>query len=106
MAGIAGIAKPDRPVLVKCMLDIIARRGPAGRYVLEDKSGTLGVVWPDSQPEAGRFLERSRGAIDEVDHGHFAIATAEGFILKRDPVGVAPCILAMPPMDRYLLHRR
>jgi asparagine synthase (glutamine-hydrolysing) len=72
------------------MLDKISHRGPAGRYVLEDKSGTLGVVWPNSQPEAGLFLERSRIAIDEIDNGHFAMAAAEGFILKRDPLGAAP----------------
>jgi len=90
MAGIAGIAKSDKLALVNLMLNKISHRGPAGRYVLEDKSGTLGVVWPDSQPEAGQFLKRSRIAIDEVDNGHFAMAAAEGFILKRDPVGVAP----------------
>jgi asparagine synthase (glutamine-hydrolysing) len=88
------------------MLEKISHRGPAGRYLLEDKSCTLGVVWPNSQPEAGLFLECSRIATDGVDNGHFAMATAETFIFKRDPVGAAPCILAMPQMDRSLLRRR
>jgi asparagine synthase (glutamine-hydrolysing) len=90
MAGIAGIAKTDKLALVNLMLNKISHRGPAGRFVLEDKSCTLGVVWPDSQREAGQYLERSGIAIDEVDNGHFAMACAEGFILKRDPVGSAP----------------
>jgi asparagine synthase (glutamine-hydrolysing) len=47
-------------------------------------------VWPNSQPEAGLFLECSRIAIDGVDNGHFAMATVESFIFKRDPVGAAP----------------
>jgi asparagine synthase (glutamine-hydrolysing) len=90
MAGIAGIAKSDKTALVSLMLNKISHRGPAGRFVLEYKSGTLGVVWPDSQREAGQLLERSGIAIDEVDNGHFAMANADGFILKRDPVGAAP----------------
>jgi asparagine synthase (glutamine-hydrolysing) len=90
MAGIAGIARSDKLALVNLMFDKISHRGPAGRYVLEDKSGTLGVVWPHSQPEVGRFLEHSRIALDEVDNGHFAMATAYGFLLKRDPVGASP----------------
>jgi asparagine synthase (glutamine-hydrolysing) len=90
MAGIAGIAKPGKSVLVKSMLEKITHRGPAGRYVLEDKLVTLGVVWPDSQAEAGPFLEHSRISIDEVDNSHFALVAAQGFMLKRDPVGAAP----------------
>jgi len=90
MAGIAGIAKPDKSALVNFMLDKISHRGPAGRYLLMDKACTLGVVWPNSQPEAGSFLEHFRIAIDEVDNGHFAMATADGFILKRDLVGASP----------------
>jgi asparagine synthase (glutamine-hydrolysing) len=90
MAGIAGIAQKDQSALVNRMLDKIAHRGPAGRYVLMDKACTLGVVWPDSQHEAGRFLERTRIALDEADKGHFASASADGFLLKRDLVGTAP----------------
>jgi asparagine synthase (glutamine-hydrolysing) len=90
MAGIAGIANKDGSVLVNRMLDKLSHRGPAGRAVLTDKSCTLGVVWPGSQASAGRLLERSRIARDEVDNGHFARASAEGFLLKRDLVGVAP----------------
>jgi asparagine synthase (glutamine-hydrolysing) len=90
MAGIAGIARSDKLALVNLMLDKISHRGPAGRVVCADKSSTLGVVWPGSQPEAGRTLERSGIALDEVDNGHFASASADGFLLKRDPVGAAP----------------
>jgi asparagine synthase (glutamine-hydrolysing) len=90
MAGIAGIAQKDKLLLVNRMLDKIAHRGPAGRTVLTDKSCTLGVVWPDSQPEAGRLLEHSKIAFDKVDDGHFAMASADGFLLKRDLVGAAP----------------
>jgi len=90
MAGIAGIAKREKSDLVNLMLNKISHRGPAGRYLLEDKSCTLGVVWPDSQREAGQYLERSGIAIDEVDNGHFAMASSDGFLLKRDPVGASP----------------
>jgi asparagine synthase (glutamine-hydrolysing) len=89
MAGIAGIARSDKLSLVNLMLDKISHRGPAGRVVCADKSCTLGVVWPGSQPETGRVLERSRIALDQVDNGHFASATAEGFLLKRDFVGAS-----------------
>ncbi len=90
MAGIAGIANKDKTELVNRMLDKLSHRGPAGRYVLKDKSCTLGVVWPGSQPDAGKLLERSKIALDEVDRGHFARASADGFLLKRDLVGAAP----------------
>jgi asparagine synthase (glutamine-hydrolysing) len=90
LAGIAGIAKPNKSALVTIMLDKISHRGPAGRLVHEYRSCSLGVVWPGSQPEAGMFLERSRIALDEVNRGHFAMATADGFLLKRDLVGAAP----------------
>ena len=90
MAGIAGIAQKDVPDLVNRMLDKLAQRGPAGRYVLTDKSCTLGVVWPTSQPDAGRILEQTRIALDEADNGHFARASADGFLLKRDLVGAGP----------------
>jgi asparagine synthase (glutamine-hydrolysing) len=90
MAGIAGIAHKDRSELVNRMLDKIAHRGPAGRYILNDKSCTLGVVWPGSQPDTGKLLEGSKIAIDEVDNGHFSRASADGFLLKRDLVGAAP----------------
>ena len=90
MSGIAGIAQKDQSVLVNRMLDKIAHRGPAGRYVLTDRQCTLGVVWPDSQPEAGRLLESLRIAFDEVDNSHYATASADGFLLKRDLVGAAP----------------
>ncbi len=90
MSGIAGIAKSNQLELVNRMLDKIAHRGPAGRSVLADKTCTLGVVWPGSQPDTRKLLERSKIALDEVDNGHFARASADGFLLKRDLVGIAP----------------
>jgi asparagine synthase (glutamine-hydrolysing) len=90
MAGIAGIAQKDQSVLVNRMLDKIVHRGRAGRTVLTDKSCTLGVVWPSSQPDAGLSLDHLKIALDKVDNGHFASASADGFLLKRDLVGAAP----------------
>jgi len=90
MAGIAGIANKDKTELVNHMLDKLSHRGSAGRYVLTDKSCTLGVVWPASQPDAGWLLESLRIAFDKVDNGHFAMASADGFLLKRDLIGAAP----------------
>jgi asparagine synthase (glutamine-hydrolysing) len=90
MAGIAGIANKNKSVLVNLMLDKISHRGSAGRNVREFESCTMGLVWQDSQHEAGRLFEHSRTAIDEVDSGHFAMAIVDGFLLKRDPIGVAP----------------
>jgi asparagine synthase (glutamine-hydrolysing) len=90
MAGIAGIAQKNQSALVNRMLDRISHRGPAGRSILMDKSCTLGAVWPTSQPETGRLLEGLKIAFDEVDKGHFASASANGFLLKRDLVGAAP----------------
>jgi asparagine synthase (glutamine-hydrolysing) len=101
MAGIAGIAKKNKSVLVNLMLDKISHRGSAGRNVREFGSCTMGMVWHDSQHEAGRLFEHSRIAIDEVDSSHFAMAIVDGFLLKRDPVGVAPLYYGRTP-EGYL----
>jgi asparagine synthase (glutamine-hydrolysing) len=90
MSGIAGIAKPNQLELVNRMLDKIAQRGPAGRYLLSHRSCTLGVVWPDSQSESGRLLEQSKIAFDLAGNAHSAVVSADGFVLKRDLLGIAP----------------
>jgi len=71
------------------MLDKISHRGPAGRQVIETPRGTVGVVWPELQAETQTYLVQSHMAMDELDGGHFAMAS-EDFNLKRDPLGVAP----------------
>jgi len=89
MAGIAGVAKPGKSWLVNRMLDKMIHRGSAGRAVLETPQTTMGVSWPRLQSKAGIYLEKFHIAMDEVDSGHFALVS-EDFMLKRDPLGVAP----------------
>jgi len=89
MAGIAGIARRGQSWLVNVMLDRMAHRGSAGRAVVETSVGTMGVIWPQPQFEAGVYLEKTQAAMDEVGAGHYALA-AKDFSLKRDPLGVAP----------------
>ena len=92
MAGIAGIASPDKTELVTHMLDKMSHRGWAWRDVIEDKNITFGAIGGRIQQHAHDTLKKSGLVRDSAGEGHFAQAqaTAAGFELKRGPLGVTP----------------
>lgn len=92
MAAIAGIAAANCKKQVNEMLDCMAHRGQAGRLVLQPGGVTLGIDWPQAQPQAFRLLLDQHLANDQVSDGQFARAQVIGgtFVLTRDPLGVAP----------------
>ena len=92
MAAIAGIAAANRKKQVNQMLDRMAHRGQAGRLVVQPGGVTIGIDWPEGQPQAFRLLLEQNLATDQVADGQFARAQAIGgtFALMRDPLGVAP----------------
>jgi asparagine synthase (glutamine-hydrolysing) len=92
MAGIAGIARPDREPIVERMLDKIAYRGGEGMEVFVAGGATLGVVWTKSQARSIERMKEELAVADEAESGHLAQAgiTADGLSLRRDPLGVAP----------------
>lgn len=89
MSGIAGITLPGKHTEVKAMLDKIAHRGVASD-IISTTTATLGFIWSKSQPQASRQLMESKIAQDHAGEGHFALAGGDSFLLKRDPLGVAP----------------
>jgi asparagine synthase (glutamine-hydrolysing) len=92
MTAIAGIAKPAAKDRVNKMLNLMSHRGPSGRLVLTTQGVTLGVDWPDGQPDAHQTLLNKSIAADYVSDSHYAQAQAENgsFALTRDPLGVSP----------------
>jgi len=92
MAGIAGIASPDKAELVNRMLDKMSHRGWAWRDVIEDRNITFGAIGLRIQQQAHDTLKTDGLARDSAGEGHFAQAqaTAAGFELKRDSLGVTP----------------
>ncbi|MDI6784395.1 MAG: asparagine synthase-related protein [bacterium] len=92
MAGIAGIACSGKQREVNRMLDKIKHRGPAGQEVIELDHATLGIVWTETQSEAGTILKQQRLARDDHGLGHLAQVQAieDKIILLRSPLGVAP----------------
>jgi len=90
MAGIAGISAPGRQATVEEMLEKMSHRGGWGREVAEVAGTTLGVVWP-----RGVYVAECAGSgvvRDTTGQGHRAEARAvnKGFVLTRNPIGVAP----------------
>lgn len=92
MTAIAGIARPDKKQEVHQMLDIMKHRGPVGEEVLDIQEVTFGVNWTTSQTSAWDLLRQDHMAADYAGRSRFAQASPEsaGFVLKRDPVGIAP----------------
>ena len=64
MAAIAGIAAANRKKQVNQMLDRMANRGQAGRLVVQPGGVTLGIDWPEAQPQAFRLLLEQNLATD------------------------------------------
>lgn len=103
MAAIAGIAAANRKKQVNKMLDRMAHRGQAGRLVVQPGGVTLGIDWPEAQPQAFRLLLDQNLATDQVADGQFARAQAIGgtFALTRDPLGVAPLYFGRTAEDEF-----
>ncbi len=89
MSGIAGIAQLGKQTDVKRMLDKLAHRGRI-MEIVETDTATLGITWRPDQPAASKQLNCSQIASDGAGDGHFALAGGNPFMLKRDPLGVAP----------------
>ncbi len=97
MSGIAGIARPGRVAEVTSMLEALAHRGRAGLNVFEAEDSCLGAVSATGKLQA---WDASGVMVrDETGPGHFARAVAHngGFVLSRDPIGVAPLYYGHAP---------
>ena len=92
MTAIAGIASANKTNLIERMLEKMTHRGWAWRDVLEEKETTLGMIGGKIQEQALLKLKQGGLAQDGFGPGRLAHAqaTAKGFVLKRDPIGVAP----------------
>jgi asparagine synthase (glutamine-hydrolysing) len=102
MAAIAGIAAANCKKQVNKMLDRMAYRGQTGRLVVQPGGVTLGIDWPQAQPQAFRLLLDQHLANDQVADGQFARAQAIGgtFALTRDPLGVTPLYFGRTTNDK------
>jgi asparagine synthase (glutamine-hydrolysing) len=91
MAGIAGIANPEKKGVVEEMLDRISYRGSQTKTVPVQKA-VFGMVYSEIQPVQVERIQYERLICDEVADGHFACAkfSASGLTLSRDQLGVAP----------------
>jgi asparagine synthase (glutamine-hydrolysing) len=90
VTAIVGVFTPGKTDPVKKMLKTLNHRGPIGQDVIQTKNATLGVAWTALQIAAANILRQFHVATDEAGDGHCALAVADDFILKRDPLGVAP----------------
>ena len=90
MSGIAGIARPGKVAEVTSMLEALTHRGRAGLNVFEAEDSCLGAV-----SAVGKLQAWDVSGVmvrDETGPGHYAraVASGGGFVLSRDPIGVAP----------------
>jgi asparagine synthase (glutamine-hydrolysing) len=92
MTAIAGIARANKSDLIESMLEKMTHRGGAWRDILEEKTTTLGMIGLKIQENALVSLKHNGIAQDGFAPGCSAQvqATSNGFLLKRDPIGVAP----------------
>ncbi|MBN2147908.1 MAG: hypothetical protein JW726_10990 [Anaerolineales bacterium] len=92
MTAIAGIVKSGKSELVKKMLEKMAHRGSAGRYIVDQANVTIGVTYPKSQVSTGKLLQEQKIAAD--DRGISPATQVKiykgGIELKRDHMGIAP----------------
>jgi asparagine synthase (glutamine-hydrolysing) len=92
MAAIAGIARSNAHHDVNQMLDRMAHRGPNDVAVKTINGATIGIRWPDGQPDAAQTLDQKGAVEDYVSDSHFAQAKVFGgsLVLTRDPLGASP----------------
>lgn len=102
MAAIAGIASPNAKEQVETMLERMSHRGPKGSLTRSTGGVTMGVCWPQGQPDAGEKLRKSGRAEDVVSDSHYAWAETDGRTIKlsRDPLGVSPLYYGWNSDDR------
>ncbi|MGB4293929.1 MAG: asparagine synthase-related protein [Bacteroidales bacterium] len=92
MAGIAGIASTNETQRLTGMLERMRHRGKTGLKIWEKSGTTLGIIWNEQEyGSIEKFIERECVGY-YFGPGHFASAEPEegSFILKRDPLGLAP----------------
>jgi len=91
MAGIAGIANPEKRRAVEKIIDRISYRGQHIEIVPLPKA-IFGVVYNEIESIRVEQIQQERLICDEVADGHFACAKfiANTLSLSRDPLGVAP----------------
>lgn len=90
MAGIAGIAQPDKRRDLESMLARLPHRGRAGRNIMECRGTTMGAVWPSMQASA--FSADEKVVKDSAPDDRLAavqIVNDRPFLV-RDLFGVAP----------------
>ena len=92
MTAIAGIAGKQKHELVEKMLEKMSHRGWDWHAIVEGEDTTIGICGKKYQERAQLDI-KARGIVSDGNlPGRFAQAqsTPEGFILQRDPIGVAP----------------
>ncbi len=92
MAGIVGIAKPNKTKIISQMLTKINHRGGAWEEICSFQGTTLGISGTKIQQKDLAIFKNEGLARDGSLPGRFAQAQTiqEGFVLKRDPLGAAP----------------
>lgn len=93
MAGIAGIASKNETKRLTEMLEMMRHRGKAGIKVWEESGTTLGIVWNEQEyGSIEKYLNMNcAGYYFGPEHFISAEPQSGSFILKRDPLGLAPC---------------
>jgi asparagine synthase (glutamine-hydrolysing) len=92
MAGIIGIANPNKQDTAKKMLDKIAHRGRYGNEIFNNEYFTLGVTWNAlERKDVLQNIEMLK-LVDGGDNFRFANVTVfnENIVLTRDLLGIAP----------------
>lgn len=98
MAGIAGIANPEKIDVVNAMLERINYRGNQAK-IFPVQQAVFGVIYNDAQPVQIEQIQHEQLVCDGVADGHFACAkaVANNLSLSRDPFGVAPLYYGRDP---------
>ncbi len=98
MAGIVGIANPEKMDIVDEMLDRISYRGNQVKIVPVQQA-VFGMIYSDIRPMRVEHIQHEQVICDEVADGHFACAksVANSLSLSRDTLGVAPLYYGRDP---------
>lgn len=95
MAGIVGIASPNKQETVRSMLDKIAYRGKSGKEVFSNDHYTLGIIWNACEWDSVLQNIVKVKLADSGNNYRLAEANIDGkeIFLTRDKLGIAPLYL-------------